>query len=52
MTRRVLVRTLVLSAMLAATSGLPARPASAFHQATVHLEATAWFPNVEAEARS
>lgn len=52
MTRRVLVRTLVLSAMLAAMGGLPARPASAFHQATVHLEATAWFPNVEAEARS
>ena len=52
MTRRVLVRTLVLSAMLAATSGLPARPASAFHQATVHVEATAWFPNLEAEARS
>ena len=52
MNRRFLARTLVLSAILAATGGLPARPASAFHQATVHVEASAWFPNLDAEAKS
>jgi hypothetical protein len=38
MKRRFAARTLVLSAILAAMGGLPARPASAFHQATVHVE--------------
>lgn len=52
MKRRFVGRTLLLSAMLAAMSGLPARPASAFHQANVHVEAGAWFPSLDAEARS
>lgn len=28
-----------------------ARPAAAFHQATLHVEARAWFPTLDAEAR-
>ena len=52
MKRRVVARTLLLSAMLAAMGAVPARPASAFHQATVHLEAGGWFPSLDAEAKS
>ena len=52
MNRRLVTRTLVLSVALAAMGGLCPRPASAFHEANVHVEAGAWFPSLDAEAKS
>jgi hypothetical protein len=52
MKQRLAARTLVVAATLVVMGGLPARPAGAFHKATVHAEAGAWFPSLDAEARS
>jgi hypothetical protein len=38
--------------LLVAVLGPVPRPAGAFHEATVHVEAGAWFPSLDAEARS
>jgi hypothetical protein len=44
--------TLALSATLALALGLLSSPACAFHESAVHVEAGAWFPSLDAEARS
>jgi hypothetical protein len=52
MNRRLVDPALVLSATLATALGLLPGSAYAFHAATVHLEAGAWFPSLDAEARA
>lgn len=52
MTLRILRGLGGLTLVLATGSLLGARPATAFHEATVHVEARVWFPALEAEARA
>jgi hypothetical protein len=52
MTRRRLGPTLAMWAALVLVASLAPSPARAFHEATVHVEAGAWFPSLDAEARS
>ena len=52
MTRRVIVLALGLFPALGGAPGLAVRPAEAFHESTVHVEAGVWFPSLEIEVRS
>jgi hypothetical protein len=52
MNRRPMGPSLMLSATLVVALGRVPSPASAFHEATVHVEAGALFPSLDAEARS
>lgn len=52
MTRRSVLLAAGLSLALVGALGCLPAPAEAFHEATLHAEAGAWFPSVEAEARS
>ena len=52
MHRRPVRSALTLSALLVLALGLLASPSEGFHEANVHLEAGAWFPSLDAEARS
>lgn len=51
MNARSVALTLVSLAGLLAAPGLAPLPADAFHEATVHIEAGAWFPSLDAEVR-
>jgi hypothetical protein len=52
MKRRRVGSSLIRSATLVIVIGLLPGTARAFHEATVHVEAGAWFPSLDAEARS
>jgi hypothetical protein len=52
MNRRLIRPALTLSALLVLALGLLPSPVAAFHEANVHLEGGAWFPSLDAEARS
>jgi hypothetical protein len=52
MTGRSVGRTLSVLATSVAMLGVAPSPACGFHEATLHVEAGAWFPSLDAEARS
>jgi len=52
MTRKLIARAFLSSATLVLLLVVGPSGAAAFHEATVHLEVGAWFPSLDAEARS